>query len=442
MDKSIANPQSPIEQSVHHITNHEITNAKVSALMPFELFVAFRYLLARRKQAFISVISFISTLGVAVGVMALVVALALMTGLQQELRDRLIGSAAHVYVFRGGGGGISDVNAEMTRLRQFPRVVGAAPAVHGKALITSERGEAFITIKGIDPTLERQVTDLARSMTAGRLDALAASDPERPGGIVIGKELAAALGAYVGDEVSVLTPQQELTPWGMVPKPARRLKIVGTFSLGLYEFDSGYGFVGLDVARRLLDKDRVDFIQLRVDDMYAAPDVARSIEERFGRQYLAQDWSDMNKPLFSALWLEKVAISITIGLIVMVAALNIIASLVLLVMEKSRDIAILKTMGASSRSVMSIFMLQGLIIGLVGTTVGSASGYALSWVLNRYKLIRIPTDVYQVSHVPFTVLGRDFAIVIATAILVCFVATLYPSRQASRLDPAQGLRYQ
>jgi lipoprotein-releasing system permease protein len=228
----------------------------------------------------------------------------------------------------------------------------------------------------------------------------------------------------------------------MVPKPARRLKIVGTFSLGLYEFDAGYGFVGLDVARRLLGKERVDFIQLRVDDMYAAPDIAAGVEAQFGRQYVAQDWSDMNKPLFSALWLEKMAISITIGLIVMVAALNIIASLVLLVMEKSRDIAILKTMGASARSVMSIFMLQGLIIGLVGTSVGAASGYAVSWVLNRYKLIRIPVDVYQVSHVPFTVERADFALVVVIAILICFVATLYPSRQASRVDPAQALRYQ
>jgi lipoprotein-releasing system permease protein len=410
--------------------------------VPFELFVALRYLLARRKQAFISVISFISTLGVAVGVMALVVALALMTGLQQELRDRLVGSAAHIYVFKTAEGGIAEPEKELARLRQLPRVVGAAPAVHGKALVTSERGEAFITIKGIDPALEGQVTDLARSMTAGRLDALAGSDPERRGGIIIGKDLAAQLGSYVGDEISVLTPQQELTPWGMVPKPARRLKIVGTFSLGLYEFDAGYGFVGLDVARRLLGKERVDFIQLRVDDMYAAPDIAAGVEAQFGRQYVAQDWSDMNKPLFSALWLEKMAISITIGLIVMVAALNIIASLVLLVMEKSRDIAILKTMGASARSVMSIFMLQGLIIGLVGTSVGAASGYAVSWVLNRYKLIRIPVDVYQVSHVPFTVERADFALVVVIAILICFVATLYPSRQASRVDPAQALRYQ
>lgn len=409
--------------------------------MPFELFVALRYLLARRKQAFISVISFISTLGVAVGVMALVVALALMTGLQQELRDRLVGSAAHIYVFRTAEGGIADPAAEVARLRRLPRVIGAAPAVHGKALVTSARGEAFITIKGIDPALEGQVTDIERSMTAGRLDALAVEDPDRPDGIVIGKDLSSQLGAYVGDIVTVLTPEGTLTPMGMLPR-TRRLRIVGTFSLGLYEFDAGYGFVSLDVARRLLGKEGVDFIQLRVDDMYAAPDIAAGLEAQLGQRYAAQDWSDMNRPLFSALWLEKMAISITIGLIVMVAALNIIASLVLLVMEKSRDIAILKTMGASAKSVMTIFMLQGLIIGLVGTGVGAAAGYALSWVLDRYKLIRIPMDVYQVSHVPFTVEPRDFALVIGVAILICFAATLYPSRQASRLDPAQALRYQ
>ena len=222
----------------------------------------------------------------------------------------------------------------------------------------------------------------------------------------------------------------------------RPFKVAGTFSLGLFEYDSGYGFVHLDVAKRALGRDAPDFIELRVDDMFAAQEIAETIPERLGADYLAQDWADLNGALFSALWLEKMAISITIGLIVMVAAMNIIASLVLLVMEKSRDIAILKTMGSSAASIRRIFMLQGLVIGLVGTIAGAVAGYALIYIFDRYKLIHVPIDVYQISYVPFTLELRDFAIVVISAIVICFLATIYPSRQASRLDPAQALRYQ
>jgi len=416
--------------------------------LPFELHVALRYLLAKRKQAFISVISLISTLGVTVGVMALVIALALMTGLQQELRDRILGSQAHVYVFKPAG--ITDYRAEMPKLGGIPHVIGAAPALMGQALLSASRETVPVQLKGIDLALEPQVTDIRGAMQSGSLDALAApaggsSEAGAPGvtidGILLGLDLASKLGVAVGDSVSVLTPQGTLSPMGMIPR-TRRLRVAGIFSLGLYEFDSTYGFVSLETAKRLLDKDTVDYIQLRIDDIYAAPRIAREITERLGPEYLANDWAEMNRSLFSALLLEKMAISITIGLIVMVAALNIVASLILLVMEKSRDIAILKTMGASPRSVTAIFMTQGLIIGLVGTSVGASAGYAASWVLDRYKLIRVPVDVYQVSHVPFTVLPLDFALVVVAAVLVCFVATIYPSRQAAKLDPAQALRYE
>jgi lipoprotein-releasing system permease protein len=222
----------------------------------------------------------------------------------------------------------------------------------------------------------------------------------------------------------------------------RPFKVAGTFSLGLFEYDSGYGFVRLDVAQRVLGKNTPDFIELRIDDMFKAQEVADSIPARLGADYMAQDWADLNGALFSALWLEKMAISITIGLIVMVAAMNIVASLVLLVSEKSRDIAILKTMGCSTKSVGRIFMLQGLVIGLVGTLAGALAGCALIYVLDRYKLIKVPIDVYQISYVPFTLQPQDFAIVVASAVVICFVATIYPSRQASKLDPAQALRYQ
>ena len=409
--------------------------------MPFELHIALRYLLARRKQAFISLISVISTVGVAVGVMALVIALALMTGLQKELRDRIVGSAAHVYVWKLGEGGVADYETEARKLAALPRVVGAAPAVLGKALVSTERGEAFITVKGIDPSLEVRVTEIARALRAGSLDGLATTSPSGFDGIAIGEDLAAQLGASVGDTVTVLTPHGSLSPFGVMPR-SRRLRVVAVFSLGLYEFDSQYGFVSLAVAERLMDKDRPDFVQLRIDDIYAAPRVSEEIAARLGPAYVAQDWADMNRSLFSALWIEKRAISITIGLIVMVAALNIVASLVLLVMEKSRDIAILKTMGASARSVMGIFMLEGLVIGLLGTAVGATAGYALCRVLDRYRLIRIPMDVYQISHVPFTIEPLDFTLVVVGAVLICFLATIYPSRQASRLDPAVALRYQ
>jgi lipoprotein-releasing system permease protein len=410
--------------------------------MPFELHVALRYLFAKRKQAFISVISFISTLGVTVGVMALVIALALMTGLQGELRDRIVGSNPHVYVWKPPGD-LSDYPAEIAKLREIPHVLGAAPAILGKALITSGREESFISLKGVDPKLEPEVTDIERALKSGRVEDLVPATPDAPAGILLGSDLAASLGVAPGDSVTLFTPQGTLSPMGIIPR-TRRLRVAGIFNLGLYEFDSQWGFVSLDAARRLLDKEPndVDLIQLRVDDIYEAPAIAASIPERLGNQYVTQDWAAMNRSLFSALWLEKIAISLTIGLIVMVAALNIVASLILLVMEKHRDIAILKTMGASAGSVTAIFMMQGLIIGVVGTVVGGAAGWGLSYLLDHYRLIRVPMDVYQVSHVPFTVEARDFAFVVVAAVIVCFVATIYPSRQAARLDPAQALRYE
>jgi lipoprotein-releasing system permease protein len=406
--------------------------------LPFELHIATRYLLARRKQALISVISLISTVGVMVGVMALVIALALMTGLQDQLRDKILGSTAHVYVWKGDG--LADYRSDVARLRAFPHVVGAAPAVLGKALITSPQGRSFITIKGIDPALEAGVTDLGRAMRQGGVDALARPPGQGRPGILLGADLVRTLGVRVGDAVQVLTSDGTLTPMGMLPR-ARTLEVAGVFGLGLYEFDSAYGFVSLPVAERLTGRDRPELIELRVDDIYRAPEVARAIADQSAGVYLTEDWTRLNQSLFGALWLEKMAISITIGLIVLVAALNIVASLILLVMEKHRDIAILKTMGASSRSIMLIFMLQGVIIGLAGTALGAAGGWGVSTLLDRYRVIHVPIDVYQVSYVPFVVLPLDFALVVASAMAICFLATLYPSRQASRLDPAEALRY-
>ena len=273
--------------------------------MPFELHVALRYLLARRKQAFISVISLISTLGVAVGVTALIIALALMTGLQGELRDRILGAGAHVYVWKTDGLGL-DYKAEVARLRRLDGVVGAAPAIMGKALLRTERGDAFVTLKGIDPALETEVTDLGRSMTAGRVSDIEPVSGQDVPGVLVGVDLARDLGLAVGDSVTVLTPEGTLSPMGMMPR-ARRLRVGGIFRLGLYEFDAASGFVSLPTAERLLNA-VPNLIELRVADFYAAPVIAERIAATLGPGYTTQDWADMNRSLFSALWLEKMAI--------------------------------------------------------------------------------------------------------------------------------------
>ena len=403
--------------------------------MRFELFIALRYLLARRKQAFISVISLISTIGVAVGVIALIVALALMTGIQGELRDRILGSTAHIYVWKTGG--IEDYHAEVKKLLTVPRVRGAAPGIMGKALISSPSGKSFITVKGIDPALEPNVTDIKTALQSGRVEDLTTGEPP---GILIGRQLAEALAVKVGDTVTLLTDQGTLSPGGMLPR-SRPARVAGIFNLGLQEFDAEWGFVSLDFAGRLAGVDQVEMIQLRVDDINASPEIADSIEA-LGPAYRAQDWSDLNASLFSALGLEKIGMSIAIGLIMMVAALQIVASLVLLVMEKSRDIGILKTMGTSPRRISVVFMMQGTIIGLVGTITGAIVAVVLCWVLTEYRLVTIPQDIYQVAYVPFIVKPQDFATVVVSAIVICFLATIYPSRQAAKLDPVQALRFE
>lgn len=406
--------------------------------IPFEVHLALRYLVAKRKQAFLSVISALSTLGVIVGVMALVIALALMTGMQGELTDRLVGSSPHVYVFKPAG--LHDYAAETAKLRALPHVIGAAPTILGKALITVAGGQEFINLKGIDPALEPSVTEVQPAIRSGSLDGLSGG-PEDPDGILLGVDLAHRLGVADGDSITVLTPNGTLTPMGMLPR-TRKLKVVGTFQLGLYEIDSETGLLSLDVAKRLLDKDDVDAIQLRLDDLYQAPWLSDEIDRMYGGEYVAQDWADLNRSLFGALAGEKIAISLAIGLIVLVAALSIVVSLIMLVMEKQGDIAILKTMGASVRSVMLVFMLQGLIIGVAGTVLGTILGVVVSEVLDRYQLIRLPADVYQMSHVPFRLVATNLVVSAVGTIVICFIATLYPSRQAAKLDPVQALRHE
>ena len=408
--------------------------------MPFELQVALRYLLAKRRQVFISVISLVSTIGVTVGVAALIIAMALMTGLQGELQDKILGSSAHVFVFKPAGG-IADYRAEVARIRGFTGVIGAAPAVMGRAMISGTGQPGFVAVKGVDPELEGSVTDVAGALTDGKLsDLVPASEDDLPG-IILGKDLAGQIGAMVGDIVTLTTPSGSLTPMGVMPR-MRRFRVVGTFRLGLYDVDSSTGLVALEPGMRLAGTENVDHIEVKIADIYNAPAMADQMAENFGPEYVTQDWTDINQQLYSALMLEKIGMGIGIGLIVMVAALNIIASLILLVMEKTRDIAILKTMGASKRSIMLVFLLQGTIIGVIGTVLGAVAGTAIATIADRYQLIKIPSDVYQVSYLPFKVLPEDLIAVIIGAVVVCFIATLYPSRQAAKLDPAQALRYE
>ncbi|MEO7156405.1 MAG: FtsX-like permease family protein [Vicinamibacterales bacterium] len=406
--------------------------------MPFELQVALRYLLAKRRQVFISVISLVSTLGVTVGVMALVISLALMTGLQGELQARILGASAHVFVYKPAG--ITDYRAEVTKLKAVPGVIGAAPAVVGKAMITG-LSPGFVGIKGIDVAMEPSVTDLGSAMVEGSLQNLTPPTDDDLPGIVLGKDLAQEIGVKLGETATVTTPNGSLSPMGVMPRQ-RRFKVVGIFRMGFYEADAGSGFVDLERGMILAGTDRIEHIELKVANVYDAPQIADDIANEFGSDYVTQDWTDINQQLYSALLLEKIGMGIGIGLIVAVAALNIVASLILLVMEKTRDIAILKTMGASARSITMIFLLQGTIIGVIGTLLGAAGGATLAYVLDRYRVITIPSDIYQVSYLPFKLLPGDFAAVVIGAVVVCFLATLYPSRQAARLDPAQALRYE
>ena len=407
--------------------------------MSLPWFIARRYLTARRRQAFISVISGVSIVGVGVGVAAVIIALALMTGVQREMRDRIVGSTAHVYVYKLTGP--FDMTTDLKRV-VVPGVRGAAPALTGQGMMQSERSDgAGVQVKGIDPNLEPDVTELKTALILGTMAALTERPPDARDGVILGVDLARSLGVTLGDMVTLITPRGVLTPRGAVPMQ-RLYQVVGIAKFGYYETDASMAFMTIPSAARSLGKDGPDFIQLRLDDMNEAPAIRRQLQEQLGPDFQIDDWIQLNGPLYSALWLEKVSISLAIGLIVVVAALNIVASLVLLVMEKTQDIAILRTMGMSARAIRRIFLLQGLTIGALGTLAGATLGLSVCYFAERYKLIRLPSDVYQITHLPFRVEPLDVIIVVTSAIVVCVIATLYPARQAGRLDPAEALRNQ
>ncbi len=412
--------------------------------MPFELLIASRYLLAKRKQVFISVISAISTLGVVVGVMILLITLAIMTGFQGEFRSRILGAASHLSVYSMKSGGFRDYREVTEKMLSIEGIEGAAPVLYGKALASSATGSGLVTLKGVVPKQEAGVTEFARKLIAGSMDGLEELDDRHEvlPGLVIGEALAVTLGCIVGDSVKLTSPEGHLTPFGMLPR-TRTFRVVGIFKVGLYDFDHTWALTSLESAQRMLGLgDEVAYVESHVDDIYAAKEIGTVVRKNLGSGYGTLDWMETNQSLFSALWLEKMVTTIFVSFIIGVAALNIVASQIMIVMEKTRDIAILRSMGTTARSIMYIFMLQGTIIGVVGTFFGAIGGVGVSWFLDTYRLIRIPEDVYQLTYVPFKLPPADLALVLLAAPLICFLATIYPAWRASRLTISEALRYE
>ena len=419
--------------------------------MSFELRIALRYLVAQRRQLFISVISTISTLGVIVGVMILLIALAILTGFQGELRSRILGAASHLSIYKGGGAPFDDYRDVIAKLGGIDGIDGAAPVFYGKALVSSATGSALVTLKGIEPMQEATVTEFGQKMMVGglmRLTRLVEPKDDgseldnAPPGIVVGEELAMTLGVFIGDVVKVTTPEGHLTPFGMIPR-TRSFRVVGIFRLGLYNFDNSWALLHLPEAQRLLGVgDEAMYVETKVRDLFAVEEIETEAMTALGSDYGSMNWKETNASLFSAFWLEKMVTTIFISFIVGVAALNIVASQIMIVMNKTRDIAILRSMGASAKSIMRIFMLQGSIIGVVGTLIGAVLGVTVSWILDHYRLVTIPEDVYQVAWVPFKLLPVDFLLVVLAAPLVCFLATLYPARRAAKLVITEALRFE
>jgi lipoprotein-releasing system permease protein len=439
--------------------------------MRFELFIAARYLRAKRRQAFIGVITAISIIGVAAGVASLIVALAINNGFRQDLQERLIGSTSHVSLLRIADDGIKDWRPLLARLSKQPHVVAAAPAIFEQVLISRGPRARGAVLKGMIPADERKVGDLLNSIKEGSAAALdEIPDPEtNPAGtateapptepspdslpavharianmppIILGKDMADNLGARVGDVVLVTSPQGELSPFGMVPKYSR-FRVAGIFNSGFFDYDSSWAFTRLSDAQRLFGLgDLISVIEFKVDDIYQADAVARQLEDSAGAGFMATNWKEQNKALFHALRLERLVTFITIGLIVFVAALNILISLIMMVMEKTKDIAVLMSMGTRKSQVRNVFIAQGVLIGVIGTAIGLALGYAISYAGGHYHLISLSPEVYSIDYVPFAPNPIDGLWVALVAIGVSFIATLYPSWSAGRTLPAEALRYE
>ncbi|MGA9075474.1 MAG: FtsX-like permease family protein [Candidatus Sulfotelmatobacter sp.] len=446
--------------------------------MRFELFVASRYLRAKRRQAFIGIITGISIVGVAAGVASLIVALAINNGFRQDLQERLIGSTSHISLLRVADDGIKDWPPLLERLSKQPHVVGAAPAIFEQVLISRGPRARGAVLKGMIPADERKIGDLLNTIKEGSADALeetpsAAPDENQVGTaasavpeasattedspdalagvharvaamppIILGKDMADNLGATVGSVVLVTSPQGELTPFGMVPKYSR-FRVVGIFNSGFYDYDSSWAFTRLSDAQRLFGLgDLISVIEFKIDDIYKADTFSRELEDAAGKGFMTTNWMEQNKALFHALRLERLVTFITIGLIVFVAALNILISLIMMVMEKTKDIAVLMSMGTRKSQVRNIFIAQGVLIGVIGTAIGLVLGYAISYAGGHYHIISLSPEVYSIDYVPFAPRPMDGLLVALVAVGVSFIATLYPSWSAGRTLPAEALRYE
>ena len=421
----------------------------------FELFIALRYLRARRRQAVVGLITAISVLGVAAGVAALIIALAITNGMRRDLQDRLVGATAHVELLRISGDGIHDWRPLLERLRHQPHVEADAPSLYGEVLISRGLRSGGALIKGIVPSDELGVGNLLQTVNEGSYAPLvplangnsaaagdsATTDFATPP-LVIGHELAVTLGATVGDTLLITSPQGEITPLGLIPR-YQRFVVTGIFSSGFYQYDSGYAFMRLDDAQRLFSEpDLVSMISFRLDDLNRAPEVARAVTAAAGPGYQATTWAEQNRELFRALKLEQAVTFIVLALIVVVAALNILSALTMMVMEKTRDIAVMLSFGVTPGQIRRIFLLQGLLISALGTAVGLVLGYVGSLLGAHYRFIQLDPGVYSIDHLPFAPRASDAILVATVSLLIALLATLYPSGTASRVLPAEALRYE
>ncbi|MYL84490.1 lipoprotein-releasing ABC transporter permease subunit [Desulfovibrio aerotolerans] len=409
--------------------------------MSFELFIARRYLTARQKQAFISVISLISILGVGLGVASLIVVVGVMHGFSTELRDKILGINAHM-VAAVAGGAVHDYRELMAKAEAVPGVAGATPFVYTEVMLSSPRGVKGVILRGVDPASAGRVLALPREMISGSLDDLTA--PGLFAGIIVGRELADRLGLSVGDTVNLMSPAGKESAAGFSPK-VKTFVVCGMFRSGMYEYDSTLAYVSIPAAQELLGfkRDIVTGIELKADDVDAVDKLAPAVRTALGGPpFFVRTWIDMNGNLFKALHLEKTAMFIILVMIVVVGSFSIITTLVMLVMEKTRDIAILMSMGATPAAIRTIFMLQGAIIGLVGTALGFVLGLGLALALEKYQFIKIPGDVYPMDHLPVKLDWPDLVIIGLTSLTLCFLATLYPARQAAGLKPVEALRHE